>query len=524
MRAGNNMNLTVGLRKAASFRREAMALVFGELRLSHGELADRISRLASSFRTLGVGPGDRIAILAANGSRYIECYFAALWAGGVVVPVNSRFSLAEMIEQMRDAEPTLLVCDDSFFDNAVQLLEACPSLSALIATPKGQALPRTYDYETLIAEAAICEDALRTGDDLACIFYTGGTTGKAKGVMLSHRNLWVNAIVTSMSFGFDETTVALHAGPLFHLGTGARVYTTSIMGGQHVVIPRFTPSDVLEAIARHKVTVATFVPTMLGMILQLPDLDRYDLSSLKLISYGASPMPESVLSECLRRFPGIRFSQSYGMTELSPVATILGPDDHLPSAPRRRLRSAGRPIVSAEVRIADAEDHALKRGEIGEIQVRGPMVMMGYWRQPELTAKALRGGWMHTGDSGYFDEDGYLYVSDRIKDMIITGGENVYSIEVENAIGSHAEVLQCAVIAIPHPKWGEAVHAVVVRRSGSSLSAADVTAYCRTIIADYKCPRSIEFRDDPLPLSSANKINKEALREPHWDGHARRVN
>ncbi len=518
------MNLTAGLRRAASFRSTTTALVAGELRLTHGELLDRVSRLASSLRKLGVGPGDRIAILAVNGNHYVECYFAALWAGGVAVPVNSRFSLAEIIEQVRDAEPTVLICDGIFLENAVQVMEACSSLTALVAASGGQGLPRTHDYEALVAEAAACEDALRSGDDLACIFYTGGTTGKAKGVMLSHRNLWVNAIVTSMSFGFGELTVALHAGPLFHLGAGARVYTTSLMGGQHVVIPRFTPSDVLEAIARHKVTVATFVPTMLGMILQLPDLDRYDLSSLKLITYGASPMPEAVLGECLHRFPGIRFAQSYGMTELSPVATILGPDDHLPSAPRHRLRSAGRPIVSAEVRIADADDREVKRGEVGEIQVRGPMVMMGYWRQPELTAKALQGGWMHTGDSGYFDDDGYLYVSDRIKDMIITGGENVYSIEVENAVGSHPEVLQCAVIAIPHPKWGEAVHAVVVRRPGSSLSAADITAHCRAVIADYKCPRSIEFRDDPLPLSSANKVNKEALRKPHWDGHVRRVN
>ncbi len=518
------MNLTAGLRKAASFRSSAPALASGELRLTQGEMLNRVSRLASSFRKLGVGPGDRVAILAANGNQYIECYFAALWAGGVMVPVNSRFSLAEMIEQVRDAEPTLLVCDGGFLDNAVELLEACSSLRALVATSGGKGVPRTYDYAALVAETAACEDALRSGDDLACIFYTGGTTGKAKGVMLSHRNLWVNAIVTSIILGIDESTVALHAGPLFHLGAGARVYTTSLMGGQHVVIPRFTPSDVLEAIAEHKVTVATFVPTMLGMILQLPDLDKYDLSSLKMITYGASPMPEAVLSECLRRFPGVRFAQSYGMTELSPVATVLTPDDHLPSAPRHRLRSAGRPLVSAEVRIADADDREVKRGEVGEIQVRGPMVMMGYWRQPELTAKTLRGGWMHTGDSGYFDDDGYLYVSDRIKDMIITGGENVYSIEVENAVGSHPEVLQCAVIAIPHPKWGEAVHAVVVRRPGSSLTEADITAHCRAMIADYKCPRSVAFRDEPLPLSSANKVNKEMLRKPYWDGHARRVN
>jgi long-chain acyl-CoA synthetase len=521
--AERDMNLTAGLRKSASFRGQATALVSGDVRLTHEEMRDRVARLASSFRKLGIRPGDRIAILATNGNHYVECYFATLWAGGVAVPVNSRFSLPEMIDQIMDAEPSVLVCDGPFLETAMQVAESCPCITALVA-PRANGLSRVYDYEAMVADTAACEDALRSGDDLACIFYTGGTTGSAKGVMLSHRNLWVNAIVTSMNFGFDETMVALHAGPLFHLGAGARVYTTSLMGVQHVVIPRFTPSDVLEAIARHRVTVATFVPTMLAMILQLPDLDAYDLSSLKLVTYGASPMPEAVLHECLRRFPGIRFGQSYGMTELSPVATILGPEDHLPSAPRHRLRSAGRPIVSAEVRVADAEDRELKRGEVGEIQVRGPMVMMGYWRQPELTEKTLRGGWMHTGDSGYFDDDGYLYVSDRIKDMIITGGENVYSIEVENAIGSHPDVLQCAVIGIPDPKWGEAVHAVVVRRPGSSPSAADVTAHCRAAIADYKCPRSVEFRDDPLPLSSVNKVNKEALRKPYWKDQSRGVN
>ncbi|MGO3927672.1 class I adenylate-forming enzyme family protein [Rhodopseudomonas pseudopalustris] len=510
------MQLTSGLRKATAFRADQTAIVAGERSFTHGELLDRVSRLASAFRAFGVGTGDRVAILAANGHPYVECYFAVLWAGGVVVPVNSRFALAEMIEQVNDAEPSILVCDRSFADVAVQIGEACSCLTAIVAAAAAAGLPGVYDYESAVANAEPCDDAGRGGEDLACLFYTGGTTGRSKGVMLSHRNLWVNAVVTAMSFGFDESTVALHAGPLFHLGAGARVYTTSIMGGRHVVIPRFAPTEVLEAISRHKVTVATFVPTMLGMILQLPDLDSYDLSSLKLITYGASPMPEAVLQECLRRFPSIKFGQSYGMTELSPVATILAPDDHLPSAPRRRLRSAGRPIVSAEVKVVDAEDRELKRGEVGEIVVRGPMVMMGYWRKPELTAEALRGGWMHTGDSGSFDADGYLYISDRIKDMIISGGENVYSIEVENAVLTHPEVMQCAVIGIPHPKWGEAVHAVVVRRPGSSLSAEELIAFCRSAIADYKSPRSVEFRDDPLPLSSVNKVNKAALRQPYW--------
>ncbi|MCD0420299.1 long-chain-fatty-acid--CoA ligase [Rubrivivax sp. JA1024] len=519
------MQLTAGLRKAAAFRADETALVTPDRSFSHGELLDRVARLASVFRGLGVEAGERVAILAANGNAYIECYFAVLWAGGVAVPINSRFSLPEMIEQVADAEPSVLVSDGGFLDSALQLAEVCRCISAVIAAAPGTAgLPNVHDYEAALADHKPCADAGRGGDDLACLFYTGGTTGRAKGVMLSHRNLWVNAVVTSLYFGFDDSAVALHAGPLFHLGAGARVYTTSIMGGRHVVIPRFSPKDVLAAISRHKVTVATFVPTMLGMILQLPDLDSYDLSSLKLITYGASPMPEAVLQECLRRLPGIKFGQSYGMTELSPVATILSPGDHLPSAPRQRLRSAGRPIVSAEVRIVDADDRELKPGEVGEVVVRGPMVMAGYWKQPELTAQVLRGGWMHTGDSGRFDADGYLYISDRIKDMIITGGENVYSIEVENAIAAHPDVLQCAVIGIPHAKWGEAVHAVVVRRPGAAVTEDELIAFCRSLIADYKSPRSIEFRDDPLPLSSVNKINKAALRAAYWSDKDRRVN
>ncbi|NEW95030.1 long-chain-fatty-acid--CoA ligase [Rhodopseudomonas sp. BR0M22] len=519
------MQLTAGLRKAAAFRADETALVTPDRSFSHGELLDRVARLASVFRGLGVEAGERVAILAANGNAYIECYFAVLWAGGVAVPINSRFSLPEMIEQVADAEPSVLVSDGGFLDSALQLAEACRCISAVIAAAPGTAgLPNVHGYEAVLADHKPCADAGRAGEDLACLFYTGGTTGRAKGVMLSHRNLWVNAVVTSLYFGFDDSTVALHAGPLFHLGAGARVYTTSIMGGRHVVIPRFSPKDVLAAISRHRVTVATFVPTMLGMILQLPDLDSYDLSSLKLITYGASPMPEAVLQECLRRLPGIKFGQSYGMTELSPVATILSPADHLPSAPRQRLRSAGRPIVSAEVRIVDADDRELKPGEVGEVVVRGPMVMAGYWKQPELTAQVLRGGWMHTGDSGRFDADGYLYISDRIKDMIITGGENVYSIEVENAIAAHPDVLQCAVIGIPHAKWGEAVHAVVVRRPGAAVTEDELIAFCRSLIADYKSPRSIEFRDDPLPLSSVNKINKTALRAAYWSDKDRRVN
>ncbi|MEW6639480.1 MAG: long-chain-fatty-acid--CoA ligase [Pseudomonadota bacterium] len=518
------MNLTAGLRKAAAFGSDTTALVSGDTRLDRRTFVDRVARLAAVLRALGMGVGDRVAMLAQNGQPYIEFYFAVLWGGGVIVPVNSRFALPEMIEQLRDASPVVLMVDAHFADLGAELAAAAPSVRAVLHAGPGEARDGAFAGEAAIAAARPAEDALRGGEDLACIFYTGGTTGRSKGVMLSHRNLWANAAVTAARFGFDEHTVALHAGPLFHLAAGARVFTTALIGGSHVVIPRFTPIDALEAIARHRVTTVTFVPTMLAMLLELPDLDAHDLSSLRLISYGASPMPEAVLAACLRRFPAVKFAQSYGMTELSPVATILGPEDHAPEAPRQRLRSAGRPVWSAEVRVVDADDRELPCGEIGEIVVRGPMVMQGYWNQPELTAQTLRGGWMHTGDSGYFAPDGYLYVADRIKDMIISGGENVYSVEVENAVGAHPDVAQCAVIGVPDARWGERVHAVVVRRPGTAPTAEAIIAHCRDLIAGYKCPRSVDIRDEALPLSSVNKVNKAALRAPFWEGRTRQVN
>jgi long-chain acyl-CoA synthetase len=518
----------MGLRRSLALSADAEALVSDQGRLTRREMVDRVARLAAVLRNLGMQNGDRVAMLAPNGQRYIEFYFGALWGGGIVVPVNSRFALAEMIEQVRDAEPVVLIVDDTFVDMGEELATSVQSIEALVITGKAGASRRSIrsiGYEDALRTAKPRRDAMRGEDDIACLFYTGGTTGRSKGVMLSHGNLWANAIATIAHLGLDDSLVHLHSGPLFHLGAGGRVYATAVAGGKHVVISRFTPEQALSTIAREKVTVATFVPTMLTMLLQLPDLDNYDLSSLRLITYGASPMPESVLKECLRRLPHVRFAQSYGMTELSPVATMLGAEHHTLAAPPGRLRSAGRPVYSAEVRIVDTGDRELPCGEVGEIIVRGPIVMKGYWRKPELTAQTLRGGWMHTGDSGYFDSEGFLFIADRTKDMIISGGENVYSIEVENAISSHPDVVQCAVIGIPDQRWGEAVHAIVVPRAGAnSLTSEAIIAHCRPLIAGYKCPRSIDLRNEPLPQSSVNKIDKAALREPFWRDRLRQVN
>ena len=518
------MRLTDSLRRNVDRRPDKTALIFDQRSWTWSEFGNRVARLAAVLRGLGVGNGDRVAMLANSSHRYIEYYYGSLWSGGVIFPLNARHALPEIVEQANDAGPAVLIVDDAFAAMANAIKAANPSLRHILFAGEGDTPPGMINYEHALAKASPCADAMRGGDDIACLFYTGGTTGRAKGVMLSHGNLLASANNGLALNGLDERLVSLHAGPLFHLAAGGRVFSTTIAGGRHVVLPQFTPEGVLGAIAREQITVVTFVPTMLGMVMQQADFESYDLSSLRLISYGASPMPEALLRKAMEKFPGVQFAQSYGMTELSPLATYLGPEDHKLDGPTDRLRSAGKPVPGVDVRVADADDRMLPVGEVGEILVRGPNVMKGYWRQPELTDDALRGGWMHTGDAGRFDADGYLYVVDRTKDMIISGGENIYSTEVENAIAQHPDVAQCAVIGIPDQKWGEAVHAVVVPRKGGAINAESLIRHCRSLIAGYKCPRSVDIRSEPLPLSSVNKVDKTVLRASFWGGRGRQVN
>lgn len=518
------MGLTHWLRLYCRQRGQEVALVFGEKRFTWLEFEVRVSRFASVLRHHDVGTGDRIAMLAHSSHRYIEFFYASLWAGGIMVPLNTRLALPEIIEQAGDAEPVILIVDESFVSQAGEIAKAVPSIRHVVFAGDVPPPSGMVDYESAIRSATPCSDAGRHGSDVACLFYTGGTTGRPKGVMLSHSNLIFNAQNTITLCGLDETLVYLHAGPLFHLAAAGRVFVTTIAGGKHVVIPRFTPSGALEAMVRERVTMVTFVPTMLSMVLQLPDFGSYALLCLKLLSYGGSPMPEGLLHEALNRLPETDFAQSYGMTECSPMVTFLSPVEHRMAVDTRRLLSAGRAAPGVEIRVVDDQDSALPAGMVGEILVRGPNVMKGYWRQPELTATALRGGWMHTGDVGRFDADGYLYVVDRMKDMIISGGENIYSSEVESAISRYPGVSQCAVIGIPDPKWGETVHAIVVPHVGHLLEKEGIIAHCRSLIAGYKCPRSIEIREEPLPTSAVGKINKVALRAPFWVGRIRQVN
>jgi len=507
------VGLTFALSRARRLRADAVAVVDGDRRFVWRTFEERVARLAGALVRLGVQPGDRVAILAANSHRHLEAQFAILWAGAVVTPLNHRLTTPELLAVVADAEPSLLLFDRPLVEAATELLDAVASLRSGVALDDVSIGPWP-SAEGLIAEHPPVPDAARDGDDLAFLYYTGGTTGSPKGVMLSHRNLEANTMNVIAEAGLRSDVVHLHCGPLFHVAAGARVFSTTTLAGRNVVIPRFDAESVLSTIERERCTIATFVPTMAKELADRLEARPRELDSLSIVTYGAAPMPEETLLRLLRALPGVRFYQSYGQTELSPVATMLGPEDHAVDGPRAgRLVSAGRPVLLCEVRIVDEEDRERPTGQVGEIAVRGPTVMLGYWRQPDATAHALRDGWMHTGDGGYLDADGYLFVVDRLKDMIISGGENVYSIEVENALYRHPGVAQCAVFGVPDPRWGEAVHAVVVARPGTILDEEGLRAHCRDLIAGYKVPKSIELREEPLPVSGANKIVKTALRD-----------
>jgi len=346
-----------------------------------------------------------------------------------------------------------------------------------------------------------------------------------KGVMLSSRNLFASLMVAVAEFDLRRGDRFLHIAPMFHLADGAFILSCTAAGATHCILPAFDAGTVLREIEAKRITTILLIPTMFKMLLDHPDYPRSDLSSLRCIVYGAAPMPDAVLQTAMRTLPHARFVQAYGQTELAPIATILRPEFHVLDGPASAKRkSCGQATFANDVMIADADDNEAPRGTVGEIRVRGPNAMLGYWRNPGETARTLAGGWVHTGDCGYMDEDGFVYVVDRLKDMVISGGENVYSAEVEAAILAHEGISACAVIGIPDARWGEAVHAIVVPKAGVAITAEDVIAVCRARIAHYKCPKSVTIRSEALPLSGAGKVLKRELREPYWKDHARRVN
>ena len=515
--------LTQALHLAVQRSPDVVATVFQGRSRTYAELGERVARLAGALRRQGVQPGERVGVLALNADRTLEYYLAVWWAGGVVNPVNTRWSVAEMAHSLDDCATAILFVDDQFLGMVDELRAATRAVSTWIYMGERQAPIGMTDCEALMRQNEPVPDALRGGDDLAGVFYTGGTTGRPKGVMLSHAALVINAQVSLLGAYFDETARLLQVAPLFHLAGLSFLLRGVLMGCTQIFLPGFTVDGMLAAIERDRATNLMAVPAMLQMLVDDPRTAQADLSSVRFVGYGASPITQALLERAFAVFPQADFAQGYGMTELSAGVSYLTRHYHSPEGRRRgKLASAGQALAGIDLRVCDGDGREVPRGTVGELTVRSPCVMQGYWNLPEQTAAVLRDGWMHTGDAARMDDDGFVFIVDRFKDMIVTGGENVYCAEVEGALARHPAVAAAAVIGVPDEKWGEAVHAVVVRKPGSDADAAALIAHCRDLIAGYKCPRSVEFIE-ALPISGAGKVMKYRLREPYWAGRARRV-
>ncbi len=507
------MYMTLGLHKALQQHPNQEAIRFMGRSFTYAQFGARVARLAGALRALGVKKGERVAIYSLNSQRYLEYDLAVPWAGGVLNPINIRWSAAEVLYSLDDSETSILIVDDAFKAQGAGIAKNSKTIRHLIYAGDGETPEGMLSYETLIAQTEPIEDAYRHGEDLAGVFYTGGTTGFPKGVMLSHNNLGAAAQVSVHLGIYGPGCVYLHAMPMFHLADFAVTIALFLCGGSHLIIPMFEPKRMLETISQEKPNVVMMAPTLVQMSLDWlaanPEAAKtIDLSSIQYVLYGASSISQTLLDRALKVFKGVKFIQAYGMTELAPVATLLMPEDHH----GKLLRSAGRAVDGVELKIGDEQGNEVPRGTVGEVLVRGPNVMQGYWNKPEETAKTVRNGWMHTGDGAWMDDDGYIYIADRIKDMIVSGGENVYSAEVENALASHPAVAQSAVIGVPSDKWGESVHAVLVLKAGQSTDLESIQTHCRTLIAGYKVPRSFEVRT-ALPMSSVGKVMKVELRK-----------
>jgi long-chain acyl-CoA synthetase len=501
---------------------DRVAFFDGEYRATFGEHLDRVARLASGLRSVGVERGDRFAVMALNGHQFLECYHAAFLGAGVINPLNLRLAPKELEYILADSETKVCVTD-KFFAPVVDKVRSAVGIEkvVLIGDADGD-VPYDITYEDLLASSTPAIPDEPEEDDAAILMYTGGTTGLPKGVLLDHRAEMLNLYHVLQVWKFNADDVFLHQTPMFHAASMGGMLGVPGQGGTSVFLPLFDPARALDLCEQYAVTNTVMVPTMIGMLLDHPSFAPERLASLHTLTYGASPMPAALLERLLSLFPDLDVLQGYGMTESSAVLTALGPQEHREGG--ARLRSAGRPLPGVVLSIQDVNGEVVAQGETGEVCARAGNFMREYWKKPEATADAFRGGWYHSGDAGYLDPDGYLFLVDRVKDMIVTGGENVYSVEVENAIASHPAVVQVAVIGIPSEKWGEAVHAIVVVHEGATVTEAEIVDHTREWIAGFKVPKSVELRTEPLPLSGAMKVLKRELREPYWAGRERAVN
>jgi len=496
------------LKYAARMAPHKTAVIDGAASIDYAQLHRRCRQLAGALLALGLSKGDRVAILASNGQRYIETYMAVPAAGLVVVPLNTRHAAMELKYALEDSQTRVLLTDRDPGE-----LEACVEHVIMI--------PDAYDAMLEGApEHTLGVDVFE--DDLAGLFYTGGTTGKSKGVMLSHRNLISNAFHYLAAVPQVESDVMLVMAPLFHAAGSNGVIANIWTLGTQVTLAAFDPAAALDLIEEHGITESLGVPTMLSAIAEEQHVRPRKTDTLKMLAHGGSPIATEVLRRTHSAFPTAELVEVYGATELSPICTILKNEQDRIDSPI--ARSCGRPAIGTEINILAPDGTAVDTGEIGEVVVRGPNVMLGYWNKKEQTETVLKDGAYWTGDLGYMDDDGYVFLVDRSKDMIVTGGENVYCTEVEELLYQHPAVLEVAVFGVPDQKWGEAVWAVVVPREGETADPEQMIAFCRERIAGYKVPKGVDVRQEPLPKSGPGKVLKRELRAPHWEGQERAVN
>jgi acyl-CoA synthetase (AMP-forming)/AMP-acid ligase II len=500
-------------------RGDRVAVSFEGRDLTYAELDRRSDRVAGMLQKLGVKPGDRVAWLGRPSEAWYEIFFGVAKARACFAPINSRLAVPEIAFILQDSAADVFFVSPEFFAAAEAVLNQVDR--EVLAIGVGGAAPAFMSYAELRdgAPAPVLEEP--AADDDVLQLYTSGTTGLPKGVRLTNANysafLELRHVVEGFDYRADDTVLILM--PMFHVAGTNISFSGLAAGGRVVLQAEFVPQNVLNAFGAERVAHAFLAPVMINAILQTPGVESADFSSLKTVSYGASPISEAVLSRATQVF-GCGFIQFYGMTETTGAGTTLAPAEHRGEL----LRSCGRPWPTLETRIADEDGNTLPPGEIGEIEIRGPIVMAGYWNRPEATAETIRpDGWLRTGDAGFMDKDGFFFVHDRVKDMIVSGGENVYPAEVENAILGCPGVADAAVIGVPDDKWGEAVKAIVVCAQGCDApDPADIIAYARQRIAGYKAPKSVDFID-ALPRNPSGKVLRRELRKPYWEGRDRKV-
>ncbi|NMH97187.1 long-chain-fatty-acid--CoA ligase [Pseudonocardia acidicola] len=511
-------DVTALLARWASERPDDEALRFGEVRHTWAQLAERVHRVAAALRADGLVPGDRVAVLDLNHPSCLELTLACAQVGAANAVVNFRLAPPEIVYVINDAQARILFVGPEFAGAVEQVRDTLPTVERVVHVGGER-----DEYETWLA-ARQPDTTVHPArpDDCFVQLYTSGTTGFPKGAMLTHRGMLAHAANVAEDFELSAADVVQIAMPLFHVG-GTSYALLALYGGARLVMLRVPdPAAVLDMIERERITHTFLVPALMAAMAQVPGAADRDCSSLRALSYGASPMPLPVMRACLKLFPG-KMHQVYGMTEACGVVSSLGPDDHCDDpAAAHRLVSAGTPIHGVQIEIRDpGTGEPVPTGEPGEIWVRTEQLMAGYWGKPDATASAITpDGWLRTGDGGHRDTDGYIYVTDRIKDMIISGGENIYPAEIERVLAEHPTVADVAVIGVPDERWGEAPKAIVVAAPGQTVDPDTLLAYCRENLASFKCPKSVEVLDE-LPRNPTGKVLKKDLRTPYWEGRDR---